>query len=452
MPQERNAFRLGLMTIVVVVLLFTAVMFIGGRRFDAVDPIVVRVRHDLKVPRIKPGAPIICGPQQVGLVNEVTTIEGESPDDPAVKDFLFFEFHGEVNQSLGLRSDCRIVVEGQILGDQGQLVVESRGLSPERISPEKPVSADASGFASDVAMITQEFDRTDPTSLISRVRTQLDAGSAGSIMAKVHGILDNLQFMTLHLQRVVDPSRREALTARLSDILEDVHQMTTVLRGQLEPGDEHMILAKLHRTLDALDKAMAAAVETVTENREDIRSTVGDVREMASTLNKSIIPALERELSPDSGDSLLTKVHNALDEVNAALDDVSVVAAKGKRVATLSADRLVATVDNAKEATGHLKAVAKDIRSAPWRLIHQPGEIESKQAYVFAAVREFSDASGSLDDSLTQLRVMLEANPGEIAGDHPSLIAVRDQLKAAFERFTDAEQALWTQLEVADKK
>ena len=129
MPTERNAFRLGLMAIVVFGLLFGTLMFIGGASFEQRSEIVVWVAHDQKLPRVKVGAPIICGPQQVGSVTGVSMVEAPAESDPAVEDFLYFEFRGRVNTSLDLRADCRIVVEGPLLGENGQLTIENRGTS-----------------------------------------------------------------------------------------------------------------------------------------------------------------------------------------------------------------------------------------------------------------------------------------------------------------------------------
>ena len=448
MPKDRNSFKLGLTVLVGLVLFFFAVLFVGGQSFEDREPFVVWIGHDQNVPRLKAGAPVICGPQQVGSVTGVTIIEAPSLKESGPADFLYFEISAEVNESLGLRSDCTIVVEGPLLGDNGQLRILDRGTSLDSVSPDTPIHAKASGFANDLAMITRELDESNPNSMISQIKTQLDPRISHSIIAKVHRSLGDINSMTEVLKQSVDPTRKSALIFKIGSILDHINTITAGLKAELERSGDKTVLAKVHRGLDHVEKSLADLSLIIDENRTGIRNTLEGAENVANKLNKTIIPAIEYELDRTRTESLLSQARTAMEGINSILSNANVVADKARRVATLSEDRLLTVVNNAKEASDHLKAVAKDLRRRPWRLIHSPTAAESKEAYILDAVREFAEASGNLDDAAAQLDALLEVHGGQIPQTDPTLAAIRERLTSTLERFTAAEDALWDQLNV----
>jgi len=448
MPTERNALRLGITTLVVLILFFTAIIYIGDSSFDTRVPIVVLVKHDLKIPRIKAGAPIICGPQQVGVVTSVKSVERPTSPPRLGDTDLYFEIDGKVNAVIDLRVDCRIAVEGQILGDQGQLTIEHRGTDSKRASPAHPIEARAIGFASDLAMITSQFDEQDPKSLISQIKSQLDTTSPASFVAKVHGILDDIKNVVFNLKQTVDPSVQTALVNKIGSILDHINTITATLDRQFSTDDDRMMLSKIHHSLDLIDRTLATVADTIDENRSDVRSTVAAVKGVATKLDRKVVPAVQNELNVANGSGLLAKTHAAFNTLNQSLDDVSVVTHKAKRIATLSEDRILTLVQNAKAASEHLKAATKNLRLHPWTLIHQPTATESKQKFILDAVREFSDASAHLDDCIGQLHAMLEAESGHLDDDDPTLQAIKKEIKSAADRFGKTEKMLWQQLDM----
>ena len=104
-------------------------------------------------------------------------------------------------------------------------------------------------------------------------------------------------------------------------------------------------------------------------------------------------------------------------------------------------------VDNLKETSDHLKAASKDIRRSPWRLLYQPSVEEADQINVFDAAREFSEAATRLDDAVMRLQAVSDS--GQLsAPDDPQLLEILGQLEETFAAFSEAEAALWEQLEI----
>lgn len=447
MPKERNAFKLGLVAIVVVTLFVAAVLFIGGASFEKRRLLVVRIAHDQPMPRIKSGAPIICGPQQVGVVRSVAMVEGPALNDAGVQDFLYFEVRGEVSERLDLRSDCRVVVEGPLLGDNGQLSIAFRGSSTMRVSPETPIYARASGFASNLAMITDEFDKTNPTSLLSRIKSQLDPGLPQAIVTKVHRSLDDLNAMSNDLRILFDPARDAGLVVKIDSILSRLNDLTGLLKEQLVAGDPTALLGKLHRGLEQLDAALTQVTETVRENRSDLRATVSNLQGATRTLDQEVMPAVAAELDRTDAESLLSGVRGAVQRVDRSLADVEVMTGKARKIVTLGEGPVLTLIANVKEASEHLKAAAKDLRRNPWRLIHKPDAAETREAQVLEAVREFTELSANLDDLVSHLQALAEAEQGRLTSDDPTLTELRERIRGTLERYKVVEQALWEQLE-----
>ncbi len=447
MAAHRNDFILGLVVLTAAALFVGGVIYVGSGTFGDRVPIVVRMQHEGKLPRLKSGAPIICGPVQIGTVVSVHMIEDVAPDDLNIKDYLYFEVRGMVDPSIGLRKDCKIVVEGQLLGDDGLLRVVSRGLDPAPLEPGTPVLAHTSDFSASIAMITDEFDNDDPTSLISQIKGQLDP-SGQTLMGKIHHSLSDFNEMTASLKNSLDPTREAAIISKIGAILDHINTISRTLNGQLDPTDDGMILAKIHQGLDHLDVSLETLAALLVENREGIHDTVQNVASVSGQIEKDVIPTLVAELNRGDAESLLSQVHRSFELLEHSLVDVRSITEKADRVATMGEGHVQSILKNADEASVHIKLLLKNLRENPWRLIHEPGEKESRQSYIFDAARSFAEASADLDASIKAIEALLEANSGAIPDDDPALEDVREQIRASLKKFSEAERALWNQLDV----
>ncbi len=447
MAGQRNTFQLGLVIIIGVGLTVFGLMFVSTRTFEERTPIVVRIPHNENVPRLKPGVPIICGPQKVGTVTGVRMVESVSDMDPTVQDFLYFEVRGEVNQSLGLREDCRISVEGSLLGDQGMLRIEDRGTSATPISADSPIIARSEGLSTTLDMISRELDSGNPDGILSQVKSQLDPNAPISLIAKVHRSIDHINAMTNNLSMAADPGSENGVLSRLNNIMDHLDSVSFALDQELHRGDGDVLLGKVHSGLDRLDLALSEVVGILQDNRPGIYATISNIEDVAEKVNTGILPTIESQLDTTDEAALLSKLHLALDRVNASLDDMNVISGKVRTVTTVGQHQAVAMIDNFKEASDHLKSVARTLREKPWKLIHKPDEKDTREAYVLDAVRGFANASETLDGALAQLTAVLEDQEGDVRSDEPSLVQARERLERAIEQFGAAEQKLWSQLE-----
>jgi hypothetical protein len=449
MADDRHAFKLGLTVIASLVLALVGVLFLGGKSFAPMVDIVVRIAHDQNVSQIKKGAAIVCGPQQVGSVTEVATIEAPAVDDSGVSDFLYFEVRGQVHRELNLRSDCRVAIVGSLLGDSGMLRIVHRGTSSEPMSSDEPIYAEATGLANSISKITREFDGNNPGSLVSQIKSQLDPSLSRSMVAKVHKSLDDVNAMTRELAATMDPSRGDALLFKLNSILANVNELTGELKVQMASAESASAMAKVHSGLDGVNVLLADLLDALRENRPGIREAVSGTGRIVQKVDEVILPSIESELDRSAAGSLLSQAHAAMGKVNRSLEEIHSASLEAAKMVTLSQPRVLAFVENAKEASEHLKALAKDLRRSPWRLIHSPSESESKEAYILDAAREFAEAAENLDETVAELGALIQANDGELDEDDPAVIDIRERVQATLVRFGEAEQSLWTHLELS---
>ena len=132
--QHSDEFKLGLTVIIIIVLFFGTLIFIGGAAVWGPKTRAVRVHfaHSMALPVLKPGGEVRCGGQRVGSIQSValhdlTVDRPESrpahDQDGSDRSGLTVVVIAEVDRAVGLRSDCKITAEGPTLGGDRKSVV-----------------------------------------------------------------------------------------------------------------------------------------------------------------------------------------------------------------------------------------------------------------------------------------------------------------------------------------
>ncbi len=448
MAKPTNTFALGLTVIVMLALFFGTLVFIGGSDLfgPARNAYAVRFPASSPLPdEIAAGAPVFCGLLEVGSVDRVShEIERGADDRP---DRLFVRLDIRVDKLVPLRSDCRIVARGPLLGGGGKLVIVDPGLHGQPVTPGAVIDGmPGSTFDAALDTLAGELDPHNPAGLVALVKTELDAGNARSVMAKIHRSVEDLNLITTSLARQMDARDREALLAKLGQILDHVNEATGSLRDELTVQSEEVVLGKLHKGLDTLNADLEAVLAVIQDNRPHIDGTLAGLRRTVDTVEHGIATPLAEQLDVTSDTSLLSKLHVSFDRLNQSLADLTVVTGETRQVLVLNKERLNDIFANVNETSAHLKAASKEIRRSPWRLLYRPSLEETRELNIFDASREFATAAAHLDDSATQLRALLDAYGGQVAADDPELLAIKARLQETFTRFTEAESTLWKEL------
>jgi ABC-type transporter Mla subunit MlaD len=442
MARKRDTFALGLTAIVVFVLFFGAVIFIGQGNLFADDSISVLIRFPTNVAlpqELKTGSAIYFGMQHVGSVEQVAFAEHS--------DEHFVDVKVRLPASIGIRDDARVFARSAILGGGGAMVIKNRGVNGRLVTDGDVIKGgEAGSLDAALDLLAEEIDPDNSSGMLTMLKSQIDPGNDASVIAKVHISLAHINEMTHALSGEFDAANDKVLLAKLHSILNNVNSVTDSLSKEFGTKADATTLAKIHQALDHLDVALADVAAIVKSSKPVVGRTLENVEHASAVLDEEIFAHLADQLNPNNSTSLISGINDAVEEVNLSLENTTVITAKVKELIILNADRVGAMVANLKETSDHTKAAGKDIRRNPWRLLYRPTLEESRQLNTFDAARELADAATKLNDVMTQLKSVVETNPGAIQSDSTVLAEIRDHLKKTFERFREAEDALWNQL------
>ncbi len=422
MAKKHDTFRLGVAVIFMFSLLFALIMFISSGQLNApsTTPLRVRIASGGTIPQLSVGSFVMYLGQNVGHVTAIDFVEDVDPIDPSITDRSFLEVNAQVRADLGLRKDCRITASGPPLGGKGTLAILKRGSNATAQSQDQPIYADVRGFDAALDMIAREFNPNLPGALLGSLKKQLNVKDKESLVAKIHTSLD------------------------------DLNDMTRSLSTELSQKVDGRILQKIHASLDKLNTGLSDVSAVVKENRQPIKQSVLSMESAMAIFDKDIatVLAAELEIKSKSDQSLLTTIKEAFAKLNESMTEVKTLSKEAKDVVVLNKDRIGEIVENAVQASAHLKQGVKDIKTHPWKVLFKPSDAEKRELHIFNTAREFADAAAGLDDATSRLQSLLKAYDGTIAKDDPNLQKINDALIAASEKFTKAERSLWDAMKV----
>lgn len=445
--RSQNAI-LGLTTIGMVVLFLGTIYFLAPAMRFATRDLEVHFRHDEGLAPLKVGSPVILsGALEVGKVTGLRTEQRIDAQTPTAPPKLFIIVDAAIDRDLILYQDCLITTDQPAVGGGGSLVILSVGTPPTLLDPRKPlVGLPSQSFAATISTLSRRL--LGPDGMLAQLERALDERVAGSLMSQMHAILSDINGITTELRAQTDPGTPGTLLAKVQRSLDDVNGLTGALRQQTDAADAASLVAKVHASLDSLAAALGDVATLLRDNRPKMDDTLTHVQAAARVISDQVVPAAARQLAPDDDQNLVGKLHTALDRVNHSLGDVNTSTDELRALVVQNRPMLQRTLDNLKDTSDQLRLTGQELRLAPWKLLYQPTAQENQQQRVFEATRTFADAATTLNDALVRLEA-LEARRGaepRSAADDEELTALRTTIRAAFERFRQAEQFLYDQM------
>jgi ABC-type transporter Mla subunit MlaD len=460
MAQRRNNFTVGLTVLIVLAMIIGIILFIGARQpwGEATRPLTVRFAHTLTMPPLKVGGQVLFAGQPVGTIESMWFDKGEYQDEKTGKkrETTFLYVQADVQKRLNLRADCKILPEGPILGGAGMLRISDQGHAAKPLAPDHIVEGRGmGGFAAvtdqldDIgASLAQELDAKNPGSIMALIKAQLDAGQTESMVAKLVKSLGDLNAITASIRDQLDPRQEKVILSKLHLTLDNINAVTGELRNQMDPNSRSALLGKLELALDTVNSSLASVNGMLTENRPTLKAALDNVKETSDTLNTGIAKTVAKELDAASPQSLMAKIHASVERMGQSLTDLNKITSATSEVVALNKDNLNSILANFKETSDHMKAATKDLRRNPWRLLYRPTLEETKELNIFDAARAFAEAATRLDDATAKLKALSDARGGKLGPDDPQLKAIRADLQNTFDKFNEAEAALWKNLNV----
>jgi hypothetical protein len=460
MAKRRDNFTLGLTVTIILGLFVGVLLFIGARTSwsEATRPVVIRFAHTLTLPPLREGGSVLFAGQPVGTITSMWLDSADYRDEKTGKSrkTTYLYVRCDLQRRVDLRADCRIMPEGPILGGAGFLRIDDQGHSDKPLGENQVVEGQGmGGFAavtdqlSDIgASLSQELDAKQPGSIMAMIKGQLDAGQPDGMVAKLLKSLGDINAITANLQLQFDPKQEKVLMSKLHVTMDNINAITGELRNQMDPNSRAALMGKLELALDSVNASLGSVNGMLTENRATIRTTLDNVKATSETLNNGIARSIANELDAKNPGSLMGKVHGAVEKLGLSLADLNKMTATTGEVVALNKDNLNNILANFKETSDHLKAATKDLRRNPWRLLYRPTLEETRELNIFDAARAFSEAATRLDDASGKLKSLMDARGGKLDASDPELKTIRTQLQSTFDKFNEAEAALWKTLDV----
>ena len=208
----------------------------------------------------------------------------------------------------------------------------------------------------------------------------------------------------------------------IAEIIEDVKTSAANLAD---------ITAKAKTTLQTIQ-------EVLDENRPKIKKTFDHASSLAEKADTGV-------------DDILPNIKAASADLKTAVADLRHVTADGKTVLAHNKSNLNQTLQNFRDTSEHLKALAKEVRRAPWRLFARPDKKEVESLNLYDAARAFASAATDLEGLADTLQAMVDAKAEGVEVDPEVLQGMIERLEETFGRYQEAEDALWKEFERISK-
>ena len=449
MPDERNAFKVGLVLVIMLLLFVGVVIFIPGKYAPKNPvPIVMKFPQTWPLPLLNKDSLVVVGGQTKGWVTDIQVL-GEQLK-------VFVVVSAELDGSVELRKNAKARAEGPPLGGAGQIVLDV-GDDPVRLTPEEgrplQIEAEFPGGLGAIAQrvnetVTVELNPADPHSLLSRIKVQLDDTRSTSLMAKLQRSMDDLNAATGAVRSQLDVRERDALVGKLNVIMDHFVAVAASLRREIDASTPGTLLGLVHQALDSLNTGMSAVSGLILDTRAPLTQTVQSVANTAAALDQKIIPSIAAQVDPQNASALICRLNMAAGQLNAIMKNVEEISRVGRDVAVLNRDNINETIRNFRQTSQQINTSIKFVLRRPWLIFNKPKEEESRQQEVLEASREYADAAARLDSALGQLKALAELRGGTVRTDDAEFARIRESLRESFSRFQQAESALWKNLDI----
>lgn len=447
MKQRKQDFALGMTAIVVLGVFLGTILFIYPALQARGRTVQIHFRHEVGMAPLKRGSAVLLGGSlEVGRVRDVRIVQEPDPNPPAGRQRTVFVVEAELRRNFPLYGNCEITTDQPAIGGSGFVTIISVGTPgvplPRVIEGQPPQS-----FAATLGTLSRRL--LGEGGIVDHIDQALDPNRTDSAMHKVLISLDDVNSMTRSLRTQLNPEEQKTLLNKFHLILDDLNATTAILRHQMTDGDQEVLLEKLHIALDRLGEGLTEATAMLKEDRPLVKDALTNAEHATRIVDREMLTVLQSELDPANPASLLGKVHAAMNSVNVSLAEVQSMTSTGERMVAVSRPRLEKIMDNFQAMSEQLNQTSLEVLLNPSILLTPPSPQRREQLVVFEAARAFAGAASQLDAATGRLDAVLKTLPesGKLSeADNQELQAIHDAVRAAFQRFEQAEQVLWEKM------
>ena len=418
--KQHNELTAGIFTLAALVLLVGVVFWLGG--IDIFKPAAHKAWFYIKVDRglqgLLPGAQVKITDVEVGKIAEVKL------DMKAGRTYYVVELFDENTK---VYSNARANVSAALVGGGATLQILDCGGGDNPLANEAHAAKIELGMFDKAKTVLNKVDKIGEqvTDLLQTIATEMDQDAEGSAMNKIHALMNVLEPSLVNLKKEMDSGNDQALLARLRQTISSLQRISE----DAEP--------RVRSVLANVDKMVKSTEPKLASLLTDTDELVSGAGELVKTLNK---------LTKDDITEVIELIHLASQHVVKIGGNFAKLSEGAEAAVSIHRENIDEIIDNMGQVAANLKSASKEIRRNPWRLLYRPDKKEERSRNIHDAARSFSNGAAQLDQALAKLKGLSEANPKGIPANDPELKKIAEQIKNTFEKFTDAEKALWKEL------
>jgi ABC-type transporter Mla subunit MlaD len=375
---------------------------------------------------LKRSSPVMLAGQQIGRVLSVGFDTPAGDGVPTAVDVLV-----EVRSDLTIYENALINLEKPLLGSLSSINIIAVG-SREVASPR------GSGPQIEAGEIVP--GRIAPPGFLA------DAGLGPEQSAQIQSAIASIDAGIKRINDLIEQSgpQVQAGVADARAVLADLRQSVTAWREKIDTT-----LANVEGASGRLDPILSKVDAGV----EDARAIVASVRSLIDD-NRGRIDRTIASLESAAGkidSQTIESVNAALRDGRDALGVFSESVAKVSATVTEETPSLRRTLANLRVMSDQLKLTAVEIRSQPWRLLHQPTAKEFEAQVLYDATRSYAEASSDLRAASEAVEVAA----GLVAADRPGapdLVTLTEAVTQALAKYRQAEAHLFDTLAEQERR
>ena len=440
--KHRNEVMVGATVLLVLALTVYIVVALAdwGNLLRAKQRITVALPYQVGLKGLTSGSPVYLGGAKVGQVTEAGVKDAQDGQ-------VTVYFTMELPADYVLRQDCLLAAQSNMLGGQALLAIKDLGSQGERIGDGQTVSLTLEGGINEaIDAVKRELDSENPDSLMHYLKYELNRDNEDSVMASLVATGAHLRQTAQKLdeQLTMDPERA-TLMVKVHQVLDRLESITAQVNNQLDGQSDAAAVAKIHVALDSLNASLEHIEELIGTTKPDLTATAASLRRTSENLEASLPEVLGqiKETFAQAGE--------AIEAVKPALEDLKVLVASAKNIVLANRESVDRMIGNLTEVSVNFKMASREIRRAPWMLLYKPKKGELQIQGLVDAAGNFAAGAERLDETTLRLRALItgagQATGQETAVDKERLKAMLADLETTFERFKEAEQKFWKEVE-----
>lgn len=391
-------------------------------------PFFIRFSIDDGAAGLQRGSPVLLGGVQVGRVKSVafeTTSAGEATG---------IKVEVEVRPDLIIQEDAGIYLEKPLLGTLSSINIASVGAG----TIAQPQGASARIEKGDIVMA----DIAPPGFLAQ-------AGFGPEQVQQLQNTLKSLEKSVANVEQLIDKNSPEVTTA-----VGDIRATISQARASFDEWD-----ASVKRTLASAENAtneVAKATDQAEVLMNDARAAVAsgkalldDARTIVNDNRKNIeeIIANVNGATGKINTETVALLNDALRDARSAMAQAQQSLADVNNLITEQRPNIRAGMANFRLTAEQLKLTAVEVRSQPWRLLHQPTNKELSSQVIYDATRSYAEAASNVRAAAETLsELSLRPNAMSDAELTRKLGEVGQELVKSMQEFRQAEDGLLDKL------